>query len=320
MSESPQRRSWWDRVMGDTDRLGWWTLPVFAVVGLTGAILAGALAVVYYSQQVDQLTRDTAADREQLAGAVDEVREAGSEALDAIESEVADVRDRLRDTAPLEQVLGNGVVSVLATVPAPDDSATGVSSGPRTRVGSAFAVVHSDEETFYATVYALVADPDTPDGALETVEITGEAGTQTAIVHSWDAERDLALLRAPTAPVTVLRWRQFDNRLEPGDRAVAVGVTPDLDPIQLAGRVGLSTSTALSTGLSTPTALRGGPVVDGSGRVVAIVSHDYRPFGRGAGTAFVPVDLLCERMLRNCDALEAPPSPSPSPSPSASAS
>jgi hypothetical protein len=69
--------------------------------------------------------------------------------------------------------------------------------------------------------------------------------------------------------------------------------------------------------MATSSGLRGGPVVDGNGQVVAVISHDYEPFGRGAGTAFIPVDLLCERMLRNCDAREAPPpSPAPSVSPS----
>ncbi|HEX9765896.1 MAG TPA: trypsin-like peptidase domain-containing protein [Nitriliruptorales bacterium] len=317
MSEERGRRSWWDRIVGDAQHLGWWTLPVFALVGLTGAVLAGALTVVYYSQQVGQLTRDTAADREELAGAVDEVREAGSEALDAIQSEVADVRDRLRDTAPIEDVAASGVVSVRATVPAaaPDPAATGEPPAAETRIGSAFAVVHDGNGTFYATAFALLADPGSPGGALETVElITGE-GVVTATVHSWDAERDLALLRAPAAAVTLLQWRAFDNRLEPGDRAAAVGVAPDLSPVQIAGQVGLSSVTALTTGIATPSALRGGPVVDVSGRVVGIVSHDYAPFGPGGGTSFVPVDLLCERMLRNCDVLQAPSSPSPTPSP-----
>lgn len=303
--------------MGDEFRLGWWTLPVFAIVGLAGAVLAGALAVVYYSQQVNDLTRDIEADREELANAVDQVQEAGSEALEAIESEVADVRDRLRDSAPLEDPVAHGVVSVRAVVTSrPDATATGEAPVTTTRIGSAFAVVQDGGETFYATVFALVADPGSPGGALESVEITGAAGTQTAIVHSWDEERDLALLRAPAASVDVLGWRQLDNKLEPGDRAVAVGVSPDLDPIQVAGRVGLSTVEALVTGMAASSGLRGGPVVDGNGQVVAVVSHDYEPFGRGAGIAFVPVDLLCERMLRNCDALEAPPPPSPAPSPS----
>ena len=102
--------SWRARLFGGRDRLGWWLLPLFLMVGLGGAVLAGSLAVVYYAQQVSQLESETREAREDLVGAADEVREAADEALAAIDEEAAEVRSELARGLPLEDALEVGVV------------------------------------------------------------------------------------------------------------------------------------------------------------------------------------------------------------------
>lgn len=99
-----------ERLLGGRDRLGWWMLPLFVMVGLGGAVLAGSLAVVYYAQQVSQLESETREAREDLVGAADEVREAADDALEAIDEEVAAVREELARGLPLENALEVGVV------------------------------------------------------------------------------------------------------------------------------------------------------------------------------------------------------------------
>ena len=108
--DGSRRPDWRERLLGGRDRLGWWLLPLFVMVGLGGAVLAGSLAVVYYAQQVSQLESETRAAREDLIGAADEVREAADEALDAIDEEVASVREELARGLPLENALEVGVV------------------------------------------------------------------------------------------------------------------------------------------------------------------------------------------------------------------
>ena len=101
---------WRARLLGDRDRLGWWLVPLFVMVGLGGAVLAGSLAVVYYAQQVSQLEEETRTAREDLIGAADEVRDAADAALEDIDDRVASVREELARGLPLEDALEQGVV------------------------------------------------------------------------------------------------------------------------------------------------------------------------------------------------------------------
>lgn len=326
-----------ERLLGDRDHLGWWTLPMFLIVGLAGAVLAGSLAAVYFGQQVDQLEESTRDARERAAEAAAEVERAREEALAEIEEQVAGVRETLSREFPFEDVAAAGVVSIRAFVGAPppeqpapggdgegtsprlqDDGASpGPEASPTTaparevteRVGSGFAVASDDGVVFFATTHALVADPDAPGGVVQRLEVTTARGTFAATVHSWDADRDLAVVRADAGESEIPLWRSADTPLARGERVVAAGLAPTGEGIQVAGQVALVDVRVLVTDLSGPDLLQGGPIVDASGHVVGVRSLRYAPFGRAAGDrqSDVPVRLLCESMLRNCEALQAPP-------------
>lgn len=338
--------SWRERIVGDRDRLGWWTLPVFFAVGLAGAVLAGALATVYYSQQVRALRAETGESRAELRTAVEDVRTAADEALEAIGHEVEAVRETLTRQVPFEDVTTAGVLAIRVVTggsppqqqdappagggepagapasPEPTPEGTGPpaeqeppppqtappAAPPREeRIASGFAVASDGDTTFLATSYALVADPSAAGGVVETVEVLTPGGPVRGVVHSWDAGRDLALVRAGLRGVELLEWRPTAETLAMGERIVAAGVTPTLNTVQVSGHVAYSDVTVLVTDLPAVGFLRGAPIVDSDGLVVGIVSDRYAPFGAEAGArqSMVPVQLLCERMLRNCDALEA---------------
>jgi S1-C subfamily serine protease len=332
--------SWRRRLLGDEDRLGWWLLPMFLMVGLGGAVLAGSLAVVYYAQQVSQLEQETRGAREDLVGAVDEVRDAADEALASIAEEVSDVQERLARGLPLEDALEVGVVrlevdvevpddrpaeprSDASTQPAPDpgeedapeagneqepdqpDGETSAPSGQRPpipvrRAASGFVVVSDGGDVFVATTLQLLADPrreePVPIDTSVTVRIPG--GTTSATVHSWDADADLLLLSASISNVDPLPWRPEDEPLGPGDRVIAVGATPSLAAVRVAGDVGSVDDTAIVTDLPDLELVAGGPVVDHEGRVVGVASQGHRPFGEDPLT--IPVRRLCDRMLSTC--------------------
>lgn len=334
------------RLVGEADRVGWWTLPAFVAVGLAGAVMAGSLAAVYYSQQVSSLEAQTRQGRQDLQAAVEDVDRAGAEALEAIRSEVDAVRDSLSQTLPVEDPAAIGVVVVEARVnsPAPDsatvrptppaddgeadgapnvlaqqddqpdDASPSPSPAPtptrppvRPRLGLGFAVAVDDGTTFVATSFDLVRDDGARAGVVEEVRVTTLAGdAAVGEVHSWDEARGLALLRVDLGRLEVGDWRPRGEDLATGDRLVVVGTTPDGAPVHLEGTVAFADRQAVVTSLPTIEMLRGAPVVDGTGRIVAVYTPGYRPFPAAAGEspALAPVGLFCDRMLTGCESLE----------------
>lgn len=336
----------WDRVVGSLDEVGWWMVPAFLAVGLAGAVMAGALAVVYYSQQVAGLEAETRAGRQDLQGAVDNVNRASDDALEAIRSEVEAVERSLSQDLPVEEVRALGLVVVEARVnapppagstqpqpapagdedrhgapaavaqesPSPTPSPSPTSEPPppepppiQPRLGVGFAVATEGGATFVATSFELVADPGARAGVVEEVVVTTMDGDRvTGTVHSWDEERGIALLRVGIDRIEIGTWRPRGEELAPGDRVAVVGLTPEQEPVQVEGKVALGREDALLTSLPDAEFLRGSPIVDRTGRIVAVYTPGYQPFGPAAGEqqAMAPVGLYCDRMLTGCEALE----------------
>ncbi|MGH3443493.1 MAG: trypsin-like peptidase domain-containing protein [Nitriliruptorales bacterium] len=303
-----------DGLLGGPRRLGWWTLPVFLAVGLAGAVLAGSLAVVFYAQQVRSLERETAGARQEIRGAVERVSAVASEAIAAVGSEVAAVRDELGAVPPIADPLAVGLVAVRATVPvegsapAPAPSPTGGETATppppppartEVRVGSGFAVVSGDG-TFFATSFAVVADPQRPDAAIREAEVILAGQSLVAQVHSWDPALDLALLHVDgVTDVNVAEWRPAEEESRVGDRLFAVGISSGGSLVQFRGAVAAIDASSVVTDIALLDAMRGGPLVDPQGRVVGVLSSEYSPDGGdGAVNPSVPVRFLCVRLVR----------------------
>ncbi len=122
--EAP-RRGLWQRLAGDGQHLGFWTLPVFVATALGGAVIAGSIANVYYGQQVAALEDETRAARTAAEVAATDIEAARQEALAAIGEQVDAVRDALEAARPLADPASEGVVAMvveLAPEPAPSPS------------------------------------------------------------------------------------------------------------------------------------------------------------------------------------------------------
>lgn len=260
---------------------------MFVAVGLAGAVLAGSLAVVFASQRVDRLTRETAGARADLAGANAEVQEAADEALAAIEAEVDAVRDEFGAELPYEDAAAAGVVHLVVDTPDGERRASG------------FVVARDGDDAFVATTFSLAVDPSRPEVPLDVAVRVGTAAGETrGGVHSWLAERDLLLLRVPLRGVEPLPWRPAGEELTAGDRVTGVGVTPGLGAVRVGGTVAAADPLGLITDLPPLQLLAGGPVVDGRGQVVAVGSTAYSPFG--ADPVAIPIRLLCDELLARC--------------------
>lgn len=319
MVEGEERRSLWRRIAGDGTHLGFWTLPVFVATALGGAVIAGAIAQVYYAQQVAQLEEETAAARAAAEVAAEEIDVARQEALDAISEQLEGVRGALEVARPLEEPAVAGIVALEVEIapepppapsasasPAPSDQPTSPpppAAGSTTRRAVGFAVAVDGGSTFLATTYGAVEDPNGPDGVAAAVTVRTPGGAVRGVVHAWDAGRGVAVVRADGIDVPILPWRPAATGVAPGDVVVLAAVTPDLVGVQLPGRVGAVTASALITDLPADPVYDGAPLVDVEGRVVALSSSTAAPFGRGS-TGAVVATQLCVELVAGCDLLE----------------
>lgn len=327
---------WRERLFGSRDRIGWWTVPVFLAVGLAGAVLTGGLAVIYYSNQVDALRDETRSAREESTRAREEIREATDEALETINEQVDAVRQSLTTELPVEDAFAAGVVVVRAFPgpppqpepqpepepdgrgqqgtdaqsqqanqedPPPEEPPTEEPPPPpdrgQPRFGSAFPVVRDGGTTFVVTAFEVIESPYAPGQLVQDIELITADTTLRAEVHSFDESLDLALLRVG-AELAVPEWRPLEEALGPGDKLWAVGLTPTLNTVQVGGTIALLDPRVVVSDVVILDFLRGGPLVDLDGRVIAVASSAYRPYGgeESEGHAGIPIRALCERLLR----------------------
>ncbi len=281
-----------DRLLGDERHIGLWIFPLFVMAALLGAVLIGGLATLYYGQQVSDLEETTARARKNLDDVVGDVTTSAKQARRDINKQVNQARDEFSRNSPVDSPASAGVYAVTAEHP-----------GGEVRVGSAFTVFSNASETFLLTSYAMVATED--GGAVETVDVFLPEQTLTVPVHSFDRERDLSILIAQGGPLPVQEWRPVDEPVQRGDAVYAVGIAGPGTPTVLQGRVAGNSDLAIIPDIPINEFLAGGPLVDGAGRVVAISSLEYAPFGAVDGTLVYapPIRLSCE-VLVDCTAAD----------------
>jgi S1-C subfamily serine protease len=278
------------RVFGDERHMGLWILPLFVMAALLGAVLVGGLAALYYGQQVDDLEETTKAARHDLKKVADNVGRAAENARKDINRQVNQARDEFSRHSPIDSPAGSGIYSVSATHP-----------DGEVRVGSAFAVYSNSSETYLISTYQLVATGEA--GFIPSVDVFLPDQTISMRVHNVDRDRDLSVLVVSGGPLPVLKWRPVDEPVQIGDALYAVGIAGVNTPTVLEGRVAGVNDVAVVPDLSLNSFLTGAPLVDGSGRVVAIASENYAPFGVVEGTLFYapPIRAVCE-ILIDCTA------------------
>ena len=274
-------------VLGGERRLGLWILPLFLVTALLAATVVGGLAVLYYGQQVRGLASTTSAARERLDTAARRVDADTKQARADINRQVREAREELSQRPPVTDPNQAGVYAVSATHP-----------DQEVRVGSAFTVFSNPEETYLITTYSMVV-LETGRGTVTAAQVFLPGQAATARVHTVDLERDLALLVVDGGPFPVSQWRAAATELRISDAAYVVGVAGTDTPAVLSARIAGFSATAVLHDAPMNRFLAGGPLVDAEGKVIAMTSMDYAPFGVVDGDLryAVPVREICVLVL-----------------------
>lgn len=274
-----------DAVLGNERRIGLWIVPLFLIVALLGATLAGSVAALYYGQQVRRLESTTASARAEVEQARQEITATASEAQQTIDAQMRRAREELAQEAPVESPRDAGVFAVSA------DHAAG-----EVRVGSAFVIASEENQTHLVTTYDLV---ESGEQAVEAVRVFLEDGPVPAVVHNYDRERDVATLRLGAGPLPVPDWRPGDDPIQAGDPVYLVGLAGPGASSVLEGRIAGVSNEALVPTTPVNSFLAGAPLVDASGRVVAMASVSYAPYGPVDGDPLyaVPLRGFCARAV-----------------------
>jgi S1-C subfamily serine protease len=277
-------------------------ISVFVLALGIGVGVAGASLYAYYdwrSTQTENKTQQFAEEFPKVfSQATEQLQLTRNESIQKINDALIPLQQWLEDSnavASLPGRVGPGVWFVRTLDPAGKAS-----------VGSSF-VVQSDEQgslllTSYEVVAAATAKPAPP----LTIEKNGEV--IPAELWAWDADHDLALLKTPRAGLPQLEWapeavrsRVAGTRLYALSGAGGQGATASPGLAIDQNQSGVRHNTPLSP------EFRGGPLVNATGQVVALVSTAYRPTGIDAGEIpYAPAILVaCEKVLRCPSAVTA---------------
>lgn len=264
-------------------------LLLFALTGLAfGA--SGAFWWANFNSQVSDLRNDTQDFEARSTDAQNEIETQRQEALDQINGALAPLRGFLSETQMLQ--LGQQFSPSVQFVATLDEN--GLPS-----VGTGFAVITDDKQTFYVTSYATVKAATVAPGP----DITLRKGTDEVKgdLWNWDPEHDLALVRADIPNQQVLDWVD--------DATAAKAVSTRIFPVSGLGGAGSSLTTGVVIDQSSAgfqhdaplgAAWQGGPIVTVDGKVLGVASLSYAPLGFAPGEEVhfsVSVNELCRKLI-----------------------
>jgi S1-C subfamily serine protease len=159
--------------------------------------------------------------------------------------------------------------------------------------GAALVAGSADGQGLLVTSLAVV---EASTHQVPEITVTGPGFNGPAVLWTWDDGRDLALLVVPRTGGPVPPWVVDPDSVKVGDPVFAVGAGRKLT----AGVVTAKTASAVAHNVFIDDTLRGGPLVNQKGEVVALSSAVYTGGGRPTDTAFfaVPIAQVCASVLR----------------------
>jgi hypothetical protein len=281
-----RRPLWRGRVLPKT------VLGISFTMLTTGLALATSGTVLYMNYRYRQDQSDTLVRNfpQQVRQAQRAVQNEGRNARSLIQGELEPLRKLAATAETLTTVLKGAEPSVWA-VRTFDVDGQGTA-------GTAFVVASDDEKTFMLTslsvVQAATAKPGPP------IKVRKGDKEETATLWTWDESRDLALLVVNgVGGQPPLSWAA-PNAVKRGDQIFDLSGFGSDNASIAEGRIADLSSDGIQHTAPIGTHFRGGPIIDGQGRVVAIASRTYAPLGFASDGVFFapPISGSCDKVLR----------------------
>ncbi len=265
-----------------------------------GAAFSGAAFYAYYDNRL-------AENEQEVARFVEGFDQQFTDATSAIDDlrvgTITEIRDELK---PLGDYVADadGVINLPRTAgPSVWLLETRDDAGQIT-TGSAFAVVPYQDGTALVTSYALVqAAATAPSPGIDLMKGNERIPAQ---LWSWDPERDIALV-VVDREIPTLEFASEQGQLDSlGSRIFALsgvggnGATASPGVLLDHSQVGLQHTSLIGT------LFRGGPLLNGDGKVLGVASDNYWPFGIDPGDVRQAPDVraICVIVLACSETVE----------------
>ncbi len=275
------------------------------VIGISSMLLSFAVGIgfsgaAFYAYYDNRLAQN----EQEVARFVDGFDQQFTDASSAIEQlrlgAVADIRSEL---APIGEYStdAKGVVGLPASAGPSVWMVETTDESGRPAVGSAFAVTGKDGGTALVTSLEVVrASTVAPAPTIELVK--GEQRL-AATLWTWDANNQLALLVVDTA-LPVLQLAPPEVRTASlGRRVFALSALGGQGATASPGVLIDQSARGLQHTAVIGAFFEGGPLLDGSGRVLGMATRYFQPFGVDGGDVLAApsIDAMCRTLLRCAD-------------------
>jgi S1-C subfamily serine protease len=223
-----------------------------------------------------------------------------SKGVEAVNAEGTNARFRIQqELEPLlrQAAIGDTLVQILRDAQPSLWSVRTFDEAGQATVGTAFVVASDAEKSFLLTslsvVRASIVRPG-PDILLQQDKTQAKA-----TLWSWQEDKDIALLIVQTGNLPKIQWAKSDST-KVGTQVFAVSGFGTAGGAVTNGFIADVSTSGVQHSAALGTSFRGGPLLDGTGKVVAVLSKTYSPFGFASdGVWFAPpVTAACDKVLK----------------------
>jgi S1-C subfamily serine protease len=254
-----------------------------------GAAISGTALYMNYAYRRDVSDAQVKGLRTTIAKGVESVKAEGTNARFRIQQELEPLLRQAAIGDTLAQILRNAQPSLWSI-------RTFDEAGQPT-VGTAFVVASDAEKSFLLTSLSVVRASIVRPGP--EIFLQQDKTQATATLWSWQEDKDIALLIVQKGNLPKLQWAKSDST-KVGTQVFAVSGFGTAGGAVTNGFIADVSTSGVQHSAALGTAFRGGPLLDGTGKVVAILSKTYSPFGFASdGVWFAPpVTAACDKVLK----------------------
>jgi S1-C subfamily serine protease len=264
------------------------------LAGAVGFAFGGTILYAYYQSRLDKVEQRVSDYIEQFEGRYEAAREQIGKDRDEAKEEIR------REIEPIKQLSASGA-TLAAIVNAVKDSTYLVETQNdfgEPSVGSAFVLTSDSEKSYLVTSLSVVKSATRRPGP--AINLRKGEEVIPAQLHTWQDERDLALLIVNKGSLPRLKWASPDEAVELGSRVFIVSGIGAAGGGITQGLVSDVSAHGIQHDAGANTPYAGGPVLNSKREVIGVATPQYKPLGFTSDTITyaAPIRSTCEQILQ----------------------